>query len=137
MFCLSRGGVELLRPGGRMGIVLPHNIVGGEALGYVRRWLLKKGRLLGAIGLGRHTFLPHTHQKTSLLLFQREAVTRSDYNIFFAVSERAGKDSRGKTVYTDPKNRVGWEAVDHDFSDILNAFETFCRNEGLAATAAA
>ena len=131
--------LELLRPGGRLGIVLPHNIMGSDSLRFVREWIVKKGRVLGAVGLGRNTFLPHTHQKASLLFVQREDARVTDYNIFFAVSERDGKNSKGqiKRKVAAAGGDVYWNGVDHDFLDILDAFQAFCRKEGVQTAGAA
>lgn len=125
--------MDLLRPGGRMGIVLPHNVMGSDTLRFVRQWLVKKGRILAAVGLGRHTFLPHTHQKASVLFVQREDNRFSDYNIFFAISQRDGKDSKGSLIYNDAHSDDAlWTRIDHDFPAILTAFTHFCTREGLS-----
>lgn len=129
--------VELLRPGGRMAIVLPHNKFAVQSLEYVRDWLLKNVRVLGVVGLGRNTFLPHTHQKASVLFCQKRLgpVTRSDANekIFFAVSERDGKNSKGQLILREGccQDDTPWNAIDHDFEEIVGAFHEFCRSEGI------
>ncbi|MCZ6597291.1 MAG: N-6 DNA methylase, partial [Planctomycetota bacterium] len=118
--------VGLLKPGGRMAIVLPHNKLAGGAFESVRRWLMGETRVLAVVGLGRNTFLPHTHQKASVLFARKRLpgeVPAGDEPIFFAVSERDGKDSKGR-----PRLRPGagagtpaWEAVDHDLAGIVDA----------------
>ena len=65
--------IQLLKPGGRLAIVLPHNKVAADSLAFVREWLLRKARVLAVVGLGRNTFLPHTHQKASVLFLQKGA----------------------------------------------------------------
>ncbi|MBY0514946.1 MAG: N-6 DNA methylase [Gemmataceae bacterium] len=128
--------VQLLRPGGRMAVVLPHNKYAAGAFAGERKWLFGTTRVLGVVGLGRNTFLPHTHQKASVLLAQKldaESAARDDYEIFFAVSERDGKDSRGRTVLRP--NGTGadvWDRVDHDFDDIVSGFRRFCDAAGVA-----
>lgn len=106
--------VELLRPGGRFAIVLPHNKVGGEAWAHVRAWLLARARVVAVVGLGRNTFLPHTSQKACVVLGQRRtrparALEREE--ILFFISERDGKDPRGR-LRRDPTG-----AVDHDLAE--------------------
>ena len=119
--------IELLRPGGRLGIVLPHNKFAGSAFRSVREWLLKEARILGVISLGRNTFLPHTHQKASVLFVQRRMKgerRRQDERVFFAISERAGKDSKGRFLLRggSPTDGRVWDSVDHDFERIVEAF---------------
>jgi type I restriction enzyme M protein len=100
--------VQLLRPGGRLGIVLPHNKFAAESFAYLRDFLFRKARILGVVGLGRNTFLPHTHQKASVLLLRKNNEGEKpdpDYNIFFSISERDGE---------------------HDLDEIEQAFAEFC-----------
>ncbi len=119
--------VRLLRPGGRLAIVLPHNKFAGTAFRDVRKWLLSEVQVLGVVSLGRNTFLPHTHQKASVLLARRRAKgERPDRNerVFFAVSDRSGKDSKGRYLLRDgtlPTDTL-WSCVDHDFDEIVSAF---------------
>jgi len=131
--------IELLKPGGRLAIVLPHNKLAGGQFAYVRNWLLKRARVVAVVGLGRNAFLPHTHQKTSVLFAERrrERKTRQGLErIFFGVSERDGKDSQGNLLYlADPESTGStslWETVDHDLDDVLSAFKRFASEEGLA-----
>jgi len=126
--------IEMLRPGGRLAIVLPHNKVAAESYADIRQWLVRKARILGVVGLGRHTFLPHTHQKTSIVFAQRRKELQpinGDEKIFFAVSERDGKNSKGQLSLRTgiPEGDNLWEGVDHDLSDIVGAFEEFCRSQ--------
>ena len=119
--------VRLLRPGGRLGIVLPHNKFAGSAFRHVRDWLFGEAQILGVVSLGRNTFLPHTHQKASVLLARRrEKGERKirDERVFFAVSERSGKDSKGRYVVHEGASATAtlWDRVDHDFQAITDAF---------------
>ena len=129
--------VELLRPGGRMAMVLPHNKFAADSFGDVREWLLQHCRVLAVVGLGRHTFLPHTHQKASILFVQKRNSNQTancDENIFFALSERDGKNSKGQLVFRSDRNQdcPVWDKVDHDFNQILTGFKDFCGQEKLA-----
>jgi type I restriction enzyme M protein len=92
--CLS-----LLRAGGRLAMVLPHNKLGGQAWTYLRKWLLERLQVVAVLGLGRNTFQPHTGQKACVLIGQkrtRPAAPASDEEILFYISERDGKDARGR-----------------------------------------
>lgn len=125
--------VNLLKPGGRIAIVLPHNKFAAESFGGMREWLMKRMRVLGVVGLGRNTFLPHTHQKTSILLAQKrdKPLDKFDENIFFAISELDGKNSKGQFLFKDFSNdsvRL-WDKIEHDFSDVEQEFSAFCQSE--------
>lgn len=128
--------VNLLRPGGRMAIILPHNKFAAESYSPMREWLMQKTRVLGVVGLGRNTFLPHTHQKTSILFAQkREKSTELlAEKIFFAISEQDGKNSKGQFVFKPSSSASArlWDKVEHDFADVEINFSRFCRSEKIA-----
>ena len=124
--------VELLRPGGRLGIVLPHNKFGGANWSYLREWLIRHVRVIAVVGLDRNAFLPHTHQKTSVLFGVKRAkpVWRLESEpILFTISESSGKDSAGRI-----RERTGampeqtaWKRADHDLDDVVKQFTEFIR----------
>jgi type I restriction enzyme M protein len=113
--------VTLLRPGGRLAIVLPHNKVGGEHWAFARQWLLRHARVTAVIGLGRNTFLPHTSQKACVLMAVRRARpldrVPGDEEVVFFISERAGKDARGKLLWRSDGSGV----VDHDLGEATSS----------------
>ena len=128
--------VQLLRPGGRLGIVLPHNKFGGASWSYLREWLIRRIRVVAVIGLDRSAFLPHTHQKTSVLFgVKRQRNTRQPEAepILFAISESSGKDSAGRIrqrAGTTPEQSA-WERADHDLEDIVAKFRDFTRTHNV------
>jgi len=128
--------VRLLRPGGKLGIVLPHNKLGAASCDYLRQWLLRNVRVVAVLGLGRNTFLPHTHQKTSVVFgVKREKPVRSvdAERILFLISEKDGKDSRGQivprlgTTEEDP----AWVRADHDLNEMAARFHEFVMESGI------
>ena len=128
--------VQLLRPGGRLGIVLPHNKFGSASWSYLREWLIRYVRVIAVVGLDRSAFLPHTHQKTSVLFgVKRQRPIRKPERepILFAISESSGKDSAGRI-----RERVGttieqsaWERADHDLGDVVERFQEFTRTHNV------
>lgn len=93
--------VQLVKPGGRLAIVLPHNKVGGEHWTYLRRWLLANLQVVAVLSLGRNTFLPHTSQKACVVIGVRRTQPcepAGAEEILFYISERDGKDERGRSV---------------------------------------
>lgn len=93
--------VNLLRPQGRLAIVLPQGLLANPSASYLRTWLFRRCRILGVIGLHPHAFLPYTSVKTALLFAVKlpsDEAAPSDYPIFFAVSQDCGKDGRGKVT---------------------------------------
>lgn len=129
--------VELLRPGGRLAIVLPHNKFAGSAFGHLRQWVVQHARVLAVVGLGRNTFLPHTHQKASVLFVQRRKKGErpaAEERTFFAISERDGKNSKGQVLVRSGAKESDslWRRVDHDLEEVVKAFREFAADEVLS-----
>ncbi|MBE0624556.1 MAG: N-6 DNA methylase [Burkholderiales bacterium] len=103
-------GIEWLRPGGRMGIVLPDGILGNPGDEYIRRWILRNCWVLASIDLPVETFIVEANVNilTSLLFLKkktREEIQagdlgrKVDYPVFMAVAEKVGFDRRGVPLY--------------------------------------
>ncbi|MCB9567059.1 MAG: N-6 DNA methylase [Myxococcales bacterium] len=107
--------LELLKEGGRCGIVLPEGILGNQGTGYVRQWLLERADVLAVIDCPVETFMPHTTTKTAVIIFERRAAPRRPA-VFMAVAERCGHDRRG-TPIVDARGRP----VD-DFPKVIDAW---------------
>ena len=100
---------QLLRPGGRLAIVLPDSILTNPGLLEVRRWILNYARVVASIDLPVETFQPHTGTQTSVLLLQKktdheieieQAVGRPNrYEVFMAIPRAVGHDRRGNPLY--------------------------------------
>ncbi len=131
--------IELLRPGGRLAVVLPHNKVAARGSRDLRRWLVERARVYAVVSLPRETFLPHTSQKAVVVFARRredgpraDAPSRADERIFFAVSERAGKDAGGEALYRAGTDGSSWKSVDHDLDALGAALGAFLLAEGFA-----
>lgn len=99
---------QLLKYGGRMAIVLPDGIYGNESLGYVRKWIMNKFRLVAVIDIPLETFMPNTGTKTSILIVQklRKEEIPADYPIFMCVAETCGHDRRGNVIEDDDVKEI-------------------------------
>ena len=110
---------QFLKPGGRLGIVLPDAILGAPGLGYVRQWILETCRLIASIDLHPDTFQPRNGTQTSVLLLQRKTEDelrsearqgkQSDYEIYMAEIKAIGHDKRGNTIFR--RNEHGEEVL--------------------------
>ena len=122
--------VNLLRPGGRLGIVLPYSKASGHAFAGLRRWLHERARIFAVVGLPRETFLPHTSQRTFVLFAKRRRrgeAPAADERAMFVVSERAGKDAAGDPVVSANGS------LDHDLDDVQRVVALFLAEEGFAS----
>lgn len=90
--------IQLLKPGGRLGIVLPESIFGMPVYGYVTKYLLERFRLKAFISLPEDVFQPWTHAKTCVVLLEKLPPGEDD-SIEMAIADWCGHDSRGNPTY--------------------------------------
>jgi type I restriction enzyme M protein len=95
--------LNMLKPGGRMAIVLPQGIFNNTSDKNIRDFISEQCRILAVVGLDGDTFQPHTGTKTSVLFVQKwddKLCPRlNDYNIFFATQKIGGKKSNGEKIF--------------------------------------
>ena len=103
--------IQLLKPKGRMAIVLPDGILGNVTDGYVRKVILDKTNILAIVDVPSETFLPSTSTKTSLLFLEKreENGKKSNRPIFMAIAEECGHDRRGKETKEDDLPKIAEE----------------------------
>jgi len=130
--------LDMIRPGGRLAIVLPQGVLNNTNMEYVREYFFDKARILAVVGLHGNTFKPHTGTKTSVLFLQKWSEDEKfpkDYPIFMAVSKKAGKDNSGDYVYKKDSNSnyaydtKGRKVLDHDLNEVAEAFEKFAKEQ--------
>ena len=118
---------QFLVPGGRMGIVLPDNILGAPGLGYIREWIIRNHRIIASVDLHVDTFQPRNGTQTSVLFLQKKTQEQkdaeeksglmADYNIFMAMVEKIGHDKRGNPTFK--RDKEGNEILVEDTSSVL------------------
>lgn len=102
--------VQWLKPGGRMGIVLPDGILGNPGQEYIRWWILRNCWVLASVDLPVEAFIVEANVNilTSLLFLKKKTDQQKraealgavvDYPVFMAVAEKVGFDRRGNTLY--------------------------------------
>lgn len=96
---------EMLKPGGRMGIVLLESIFGMPKYQYIVDFIRKKAKILAIVTLPEDLFQPHTHAKCCVMICQKYESGMSlescgEYNIFMSDVKWCGHDSRGNVTYT-------------------------------------
>lgn len=103
--------IQLLKPKGRMAIVLPDGILGNVTDGYVRKIILEKANILAIVDVPSETFLPSTSTKTSILFLEKKEdnYKKSNRPIFMAIAEECGHDRRGKETNEDDLPKIAEE----------------------------
>jgi type I restriction enzyme M protein len=116
--------LDFLKPGGRMGIVLPDGILTNSSLQYVRDFVNEKAQILGVVSLPQTAFKRPSSKgsgdsgsgvKASLLFLRRKKEGEKlpkDYPIFMAIAEHIGYDATGRPDKDE-------------FPDILRAWREF------------
>jgi type I restriction enzyme M protein len=110
--------VELLKDGGKLGIVLPEGLFGNPTDRYIWEYLQRKGKILAIISLDQNTFQPYTCNKTSVLFFQKLNEIPINYLIDFAIADNVGHDKDGKVLYK--LNKDGSKKLDPNGNPIIN-----------------
>lgn len=100
---------QMLRNGGRMGIVLLESIFGMPKYQYVVNYIRSKAKILAVVTLPEDLFQPHTHAKCCVLICQKyesgkDRETCGDYEIFMSDVKWCGHDSRGNVTYKYSEN---------------------------------
>ena len=100
--------LDFLKPGGRMGIVLPDGILTNSSLQYVRDFINEKAKILGVVSLPQAAFKRPASKgsgdtgsgvKASLLFLRKKKegeLLTTDYPTFMSVAEHIGYDTTGR-----------------------------------------
>jgi len=116
--------LDFLKPGGRMGIVLPDGILTNSSLQYVRDFITERAQILGVVSLPQTAFRRPSSKgsgdtgsgvKASLLFLRKKKEGEKlsdDYPIFMGIAEHIGYDATGRPDKDE-------------FPDILKAWQEF------------
>jgi type I restriction enzyme M protein len=123
--------LKLLRPGGRMAIVLPDGLLQNVSNSHLRFWVRSQAKVLGVVSIPQEAFVPYgTGIKTSLLLLQKFPASR-EAACFMARIQKIGYDVKGQPVYKRDasgkliKTSSGLPVIDDDVEEIATAFHAF------------
>jgi len=109
--------INLLKPYGRLGIVLPDGILTNSSLKFVRDYIKKETIVKAVVSLPQETFMPYgSGVKTSLLFLEKKNPADPYYEqepVFMAISKNIGYDATGRAT---SKN---------DFPKILEEYHKF------------
>jgi len=124
--------LKLLRPGGRMAIVLPDGLLQNMSNNHIRFFIRSQSIVQGIVSIPQEAFVPYgTGIKTSLLLLQKLPGT-SNFGCFMARIRKVGYDVKGQPIYKRDtsgrpiKTQDGNYLLDDDIEEIASAYKT-CR----------
>jgi len=81
---------QLLRPNGRVGVVLPESVFDTTENKYIRLFLFKYFKVKAVVSLPQITFEPYTSTKTSILFLQKK--TKDEINKWNTIWDKYGKE---------------------------------------------
>lgn len=90
--------LDLLRDGGRLGIVLLESTFGMPKYRYVVDYINKRAKIKAIVTLPEDLFQPFTHAKTCVVIIEKTPSTKS-YPIFMCDVKWCGHDSRGNPTW--------------------------------------
>ena len=97
--------IKLLKPGGKMGLVVPESMLSSSSQGSVVQFLMDKMNLKAIVGMPENLFKTSgkggTHTKTCLLVAVKKPNSLKEKSFFMAEAKWCGHDSRGNYI---PKN---------------------------------
>lgn len=100
--------VRLVKPGGKIGIVVPESLISNKKYAYVVQYILKECYVESVIGMPEALFKTSgkggTHTKTCLMVLQKKLdkeVYDENMEIFLSEAKWCGHDSRGRHIPND------------------------------------
>lgn len=122
--------LQLLKPKGRMAIILPEGIFGNPSDSYILKYLFDNTQIIASVSLAQETFLPEAHAKTTVLFLEKRK-PEQNYKIFMAIATKIGHDKDGKVLYVTDKigkpklDENGEKIIDDDIPAIVNNYQKY------------
>lgn len=89
--------LQLLKDGGRLGIVLPETFLHAPNSRYVLDYMQKNNNITWVIDLPHNTFRPHNNAKCVVIILEKNRQQQKKINM--AVAEEIGHNHQGKEIY--------------------------------------
>lgn len=114
--------INLLKDGGRLGMVVPESLITSKSYSYVVEYMRSKGSFQVVLGMPEDFFKTSgkggTHTKACLILFIKDTKKKSkSESVFMAEAKWCGHDSRGRNIEQD------------DLPKILSNYEKYIKGE--------
>ncbi len=135
-------GMNFLKPGGFMGVVLPDGILNNPGLAFLRDWLVRRSKIIASVALPKETFGRNGGvNNPSVLIVQK--FTHEEYlnaekdildlsgEVFMCAPATSGIDKRGNTVFLRHPNGElildgkGARVADDQIAMVAAAYETW------------
>jgi type I restriction enzyme M protein len=121
--------MQLLKVGGRAGIVLPEGIYGNPSDRYIWEHIRQYASIIGVVSLSQETFQPSTHTKTSVVFLEKKKESRN--SVFFAIAKSIGHNKNGKETFkmkddsSYELDKSGNKILDDETPEIAKSFAQY------------
>ncbi|HLX60900.1 MAG TPA: N-6 DNA methylase [Planctomycetota bacterium] len=99
--------LEFLKPGGRLGVVLPESVFGNPSHEFVIAWLMERLQITAVVSMPEALFKTSgkggTHTKVCVLIGTKKAPA-DEFDIFMGEAKWCGHDSRGNPTFRKDAN---------------------------------
>ena len=114
--------IQFLRPGGKLGIVLPDNILSADSYEYVRSWLRRKVSIRAILSLPVETFSPFGANVKTSIVFARKwgpgEIADDSGKICLLKMDAVGYDASGRQTHQS------------DIAEAIHTLEQFLKTHG-------
>lgn len=123
--------LQLIRDGGRLGIILPETFFHAPNSEYILNYILRNNNIIWVIDLPHNTFRPHNNAKCIIVILEKNKPQQKEINM--AVAEEIGHNHQGKEIFRwDYKTKTidrtcPWDDIPLILSECKNnKFEKYC-----------
>lgn len=121
---------NLLKNGGRLGIVIPESMISSRKYGYVTHYLLEHSQLKAIVGMPEALFKTSgrggTHTKTCLVYLEKKEPVSKEQVFFAAEAKWCGHDSRGREIPNDDLPTIQESWVRYQRGNLTDESELGC-----------
>jgi len=116
--------LQLLKPGGRMAIVLPETYLHAKNSEHILQYM-QQYKILHVVDLSHDTFRPHNNAKTVIVVLKKSK-PKNNHNIFLSVANTVGHDHTGRILYKiDPNKNERTNEVDDEIPMIIEKLKRY------------
>lgn len=122
--------LQLLKDGGRMGIILPETFFFAPKSKYVMDFIARNNNITWIIDIPHNTFRPHNNAKCIVIIFEKNRPQQDFINM--AIAEEIGHNHQGKELYRwdYEKQAVNkdllWDDVPLIINEMDSSFHHYC-----------
>ncbi len=99
--------LELLKEGGRLGIIAPESMFCNPSHRYIVQYIKSIARIKAIVSLPEELFQPYTHAKTCAVVIEKKQTdSEIGHEIFMGIAKWCGHDSRGLSIPHDDLPKI-------------------------------